>query len=266
MEKYLCKTIQSKCAIKLFYLTLLLTFITNLGAQAPDTSRINIELGLTGNIQTGNFERLQFINQLKASFKSKDRKWEFMTRHLYLFQKVFGNKSQDDYLTRNFMSYRLYESLDAFGAIFVEKYLIKRIDLHYQFGTGFRFSIIKSPRSFIQLGLMGSYSNKNYLTADFADFDNNGNSRIETFFISPVFNSRFIVVPKRVTLTFLAWYQQGIGISQNWRFNIETALLVPIHSGLSMKVSFNNFYENINLIGAKANDTFLTYGLSYQFR
>ena len=236
-----------------------------LSAQQADTSRVKVELGATGNVQTGNFERLQFINQLSASFDSKNRKWNLYTRHLYLYQKVFGNETQNDYLGRNFLTYRVDEKLDVFTAFFLEKYLIKRIDLHSQVGVGARYALVKKPRAFIQLGLMGSYSNKEYIGANFSEFDNGGDATIEGFFLSPVLNTKFVVVPKRIFFNLLCWYQQDVTESQNWRFNLESSLLVPVWKGLSLKTSFNNFYENINLVGAKANDTFLTYGLSYKF-
>lgn len=234
-------------------------------AQAPDTARIKIEIGLTGNIQTGNFERLQFINQLNASFDTKTRNWNIHTRHLYLYQSVFGNQSQDDYLTRNFLTYRINQQWDVFGAFFLEKYLIKRIDLHTQFGIGTRWAVIKKPRSLIQIGLMASYSNKVYVAANFEDFDNKGADTIEAFMISPILNSRLVLVPERLFFNLLFWYQQDVAEIQNWRFNLETALLMPVYKGLNLKVSFNNFYENINLVGVQANDTFLTYGVSYRF-
>jgi hypothetical protein len=237
----------------------------SLFSQRKDTSRVQIDLGLTGNVQTGNFERLQFINQLNVSLDAKDRKWNFTSRNLYLYQKVFGNKSQDDYLGRNFLTYRFDEKFDVFAAFFVEQYFIKRIDLHTQYGIGTRYAIIKNPRAFVQLGLMGSLSNKKYVGTNFADFDNNGEATIEGFFISPVLNFNFVLIPKRLYFNLLFWFQQDVSEGQNWRFNLETALLVPIYKGLSMKVSFNDFYENINLVGARANDTFLTYGLSYKF-
>ena len=231
-------------------------------AQPVDTARFTLDLGLTGNVQTGNFERLQFINQLRLSLHSRDRRWNFLSRHLYLYQRVFGNETQNDYLTHTFATRYLSPRLDVFGAIFLEKHLIKRIDLHTQFGAGVRYALVKSPRAFMQLGLMGSYSNKRYLGANFADFDNGGDPTIEAFFLSPVLNTRFVLAPRRVYFNLLCLYQQDVTVSQNWRFNLESALSMPVHGGLSLKISFNNFYENINLVGVRANDTFLTYGLN----
>ncbi|WP_422859665.1 DUF481 domain-containing protein [Flagellimonas sp. S174] len=255
------KTTTSKI---LFLLATLLITVSN-AQQVSDSTKLKIDLAATGNVQTGNFERLQFINQLNFSLDSKDSKWNLHSRHLYLYQKVFGNKSQDDYLTRNFLTYRINEKLDVFGGFFYEKFFIKRIDRNIQYGVGTRYAIIKKQRAFVQLGLMGSYANKKYVGANFQDFDNGGSDTIDGFFISPVLNSKFVIVPKRLIFNFLFWFQQDVGESENYRFNIETSLLAPVYKGLSLKVSFNDFYENINLVGAKANDTFLTYGLSYKF-
>ncbi|QLG44455.1 DUF481 domain-containing protein [Costertonia aggregata] len=235
------------------------------GQSVKDSTRTDLDFAATGNVQTGNFERLQFINQLDFSMDSKNRKWNFNSRHLYLFQKVFENKSQDDYLTRNFLTYRIDKKLDVFGGFFFEKFFIKRININIQYGLGTRYAAVKKSRAFVQFGLMGSYAKKKYMGSNFKDFDNGGGDTIDGFFISPVLSSKFVLVPKRLIFNFLFWFQQDITEPENYRFNLETSLLAPVYKGLSLKVGFNDFYENINLVGAKANDSFLTYGLNFKF-
>lgn len=251
---------------KISALCTLLILCFSLFCQTKDTTRISVDIGLTGNIQTGNFERLQFINQVNVVLNSKNQKWNFTSRNLYLYQTVFGNKSQDDYLGRHFAAYQINSKTDVFAAFFIEQYFIKRIDLHTQFGLGTRYTILQNNRAFVQLGLMGSYSDKKYVGANFTDFDNDGNSTIQGVFISPILNSKISIIPKRIYFDFLGWFQQDISETQNWRFNLESSLLIPLYKGLNMKFSFNNFYEHINIEGTKANDIFLTYGLNYKFR
>jgi len=59
------------------------------------------------------------------------------------------------------------------------------------------YTFIKKSRTLIQFGLMESYSEKTYA----------GNKRIENFFITPILDMRFILVPKRLTFKLLGWYQ-----------------------------------------------------------
>ena len=148
----------------------------------------------------------------------------------------------------------------------METYWIKRIERHFQYGLGTRYSLLKSSRIFLQLGLMGSFSNKQYAAANFEDFDNKGSSTIDAFFITPVLDVRVVLIPRRLILKTLVWYQQDVELRQNWRYVIDGALLLPIWKGLNMRFSVNNFYEHINLEGVKANDLFLTYGVNYKFR
>lgn len=256
MEKYLHKAV---CLI-----FLLLSLVKFTYAQKSDTSLIRLNVAVTGSYQEGNFQRLQLINRADFSVNNKNRKWEFLTRHLYLYQTVFGNKTQDDYLTRNFLTYRITSRWDVFGAFFTEKFLIKRIDLHTQYGVGTRLAVVKTPRAFIQLGLMGSYSDKRYAAPNFTDFDNEGSNTITAFFVTPVLNMRFVVIPKALIISFLGWYQQDIVITQNWRYVLDGALIAPVWKGVSLRVSVNNFYENINLVQVKPNDVFITYGLNIQ--
>ena len=88
---------------------------------------------------------------------------------------------------------------------------------------------------------MASYASKKYVGSNFQDFDNGDSDTIDSFFISPVLNSKFVIIPNRLIFNFLFWFQQDVSESENV------------------------FYVNIYLCGAKSNDTFLTYGLSYKF-
>ena len=248
-----------------FFLLLLLGFAFSINAQ-QDTSRTNVSLGLTGSYQSGNFQRVQFINSLDISLNSQNQQWNFLTRHLYLYQTVFGNPTQNDYLGRNFLTYRLNDKADVFGAVFIERYFIKKIDWHTQFGVGTRYKLVHTPRVFLQIGLMGSYSDKQYNGVDFENFDNENSNTITAFFITPVLNTQLVIIPKRLIIKGLGWFQQSVVESQNWRYVIEGQVLMPLRKDLNIKVSVNNFYENINLTGVKANDLFITYGISYQFK
>ena len=105
---------------KLFLILAILSISIGKAQDQKKSTKLKIDLASTGNVQTGNFERLQFVNQLDFSIDSRDSKWNFHSKHLYLYQKVFGNKSQDDYLARNFLTYRLSKKLDVFGGFFYE--------------------------------------------------------------------------------------------------------------------------------------------------
>jgi hypothetical protein len=235
-------------------------------SQSIDSSQWRIDLALTGSYQSGNFDRLQLLNRADIQWKSKNTRWEISSNHLYIFQKVRGIDIQNDYLTRNFLTYYLNPKWDVFGAYFNEKFLIKRIKSNPQLGFGTRYAFAKNQNVFFQLGLMFSYAEKTYSSNQFIDFSNGGSSVIDGYFITPVVKTRVNIIPKRLMLQTLFWYQRDINNSQNVRSMLDAALIAPIWQNLNIRVSINHYYENINVEFAEDSDLFLTYGISYQFQ
>jgi len=246
-------------------LIVILIWLIPFGLQAQDSSHVSINLGLSGSYQRGNFQRLQLINRVEGTLRTPSQKWELETRHLYLYQTVFGSRTQNDYLGRTFLTRELTDRLNVFTAFFYESYFIKRIQANIHAGLGVRYSIFRSEREFLELGLMGGYGRKAFKGNTFTDFDNGGSAIIQGPLLTPVWNSRFVLIRHRVILNLLAWMQQDLGLRQNWRTVIDGNLLFPITKGLSINLTVNYFYENLNLEGVQPSDLFFTYGIRYRF-
>jgi len=245
-------------------LSIFLLIGINSFSQLNDSTRYFLNVASTGSYQVGNFDRFQSINKLEFQVQSNNLLWEFSTDNLYMYQTVFGNKTQDDILSRNFITRRLTDRFNLFTAFFYEKQWIKRVEQNAQIGLGARYILVKNRKGFLTVGVMGSYFDKRYAGTIFNDFDNQGSASLDGFYITSVIKTQYQIVPKRLIGQLNAWAQLDPSEQKNWRYVVNASLIAPIYKGFSMKLNVMNFYENINLTGVEPNDWMITYGVNFK--
>lgn len=233
------------------------------GQDATDSLKLFISIASEGNVQRGNFEFFQTSNRFSLIHHTSDQRWEFNTRNLFLYANDSDGKSQNELTSRNLILYKLSPKWAVFGIAYIAKQFTKKITIHDQFGGGIRTEVMRTDASFLQLGFMGTFTRKTYFNSTFLNFDNNGSPTLKGFFLTPSINGHLTLIPDRLSLNALLWYQLDVTESKNRRFDVEASLFFSLTRNLQLSASIHNFYENIVLSDRKKNDLSLTYGITY---
>ncbi|MDG1730123.1 MAG: DUF481 domain-containing protein [Algibacter sp.] len=249
----------------LFYL---LFFPIFLSAQIneSDTLRVKASLSLTGFYQSGNVETLIFRAKSDLSFKPwKD--WVFKNQNSYVFQEFGKAKADEDILSLNFLYLNPERKIYPFVLGFVSTNFRREIDLRYLLGAGATFQILSKKNNWLKFSVSSEYEQTDFSETTFNYSEYNGNQSINTLRGTIWVNGKYHVFKEKVILNHEIYFQPSLEQSNNFRWQADLGLELPIWKYLNFKINYRHTYESIVIENQKQEDKFLTFGFtlkSYQ--
>lgn len=241
----------------------LLLFPIFLSAQIneSDTLKVKGSLSITGFYQGGNVDT--FIFRAKTDFSFKPwKKWVFKNQNSYIFQEFDKEKADEDILSLNFLYLNPERKIYPFVLGFVSTNFRREIDLRYLVGAGATFQIINKEKHWLKVSLSSEYENTHFNLTNFNYVEYNGQETLETWRGTIWVNGKYHVFKNKIILSHESYYQPSLEDNNNYRWQIDLGLELPVWKYLSFKVNFRRTFENIVVVNQDQEDRFLTLGFT----
>lgn len=226
-----------------------------------DTLNVKASLSLTGFYQEGNVETLIFRGRSDISVRPW-KKWVFKTTNSYVYQEFGKVKADEDILSLNFLYFNPDRRIYPLLLGFISTNFRREIDIRYLIGAGATFQLIERGSSWLKLSLTGEYEETDFKRADFNRMKFNGDRSIQTLRSTIWINGRYTLLAKRVILTHESYFQPSLKNSENYRWQVDVGIELPVWKILNFKINYLNTFESIVILNQKQEDRFLTFGLT----
>ncbi|GAB4331908.1 MAG: hypothetical protein OHK0038_07110 [Flammeovirgaceae bacterium] len=248
-----------------FIIYLFLNHFTFAQINEGDTLLLQAKLSFTGNWQTGNVELFVLRSKIDISF-APSKNIVFKTQNAYFYQEFYKKKADEDIFSRNFIYFKPQNRVYPFLIGFVSKNYRRKIDSRYFYGAGATFQIIKKSNHILKFALSGVYEQTDFSKNDFNEEQYDGKFQINTWRATSWIFGKHYFLKKKVILHYEAYIQPSIENKNNFRWQTEAGLDIPLWKGLNFTSNYIYTYEKIIIQNLKNKDSIMTFGLSYQFK
>ncbi|PKG43969.1 DUF481 domain-containing protein [Psychroflexus sp. MES1-P1E] len=245
------------------FLYFLLFFSPLLSAQIneSDTLSIKANLSLTGFYQGGNVETIIFRAKSDFSFKPL-KNLVFKTQNSYVYQEFGKEKADEDILSVNFLYLNPDRKVYPLLLGFISTNFRREIDLRSLVGAGVTYQIVNKKSHWLKLSLSSEYEQTAFGETNFNRSDYDGSESINTFRGTVWVNGKYNLFKKKVILKHELYFQPSLEQSNNFRWQADLALELPLWKFLNFKINYIHTFESIVIENQSQEDRFLTFGFT----
>lgn len=240
---------------------LFVSIVMNAQINESDTLNLKADLSLTGFWQSGNVETLIFRAKSSVSFKPW-KKAVFKTQNSYVYQEFGKTKADEDILSLNFLYFNPKKKLYPLLLGFISTNFRREIKLRYLFGGGVSYNLIRKKENWLKLSLTSEYERTNFNNFNFNYSEYDGSKSINTFRTTIWTKGRYTLFKKKLIFTHENYFQPSLEKNNNYRWQADFGLELPVWSFLNFKVNYLHTYESIVIENQKQEDKFLTFGIT----
>lgn len=246
----------------LFYILLFPIILSaQINESNIDSLKIKADLSLTGFWQSGNVETLIFRAKSNLSFIPW-KKWVFKTQNSYVYQAFDKDKADEDILSLNFLYINPERKIYPFALGFISTNFRREIDIRSLFGAGVTFQILNKKKDWLKASISSEYEQTRFEQSNFNITDYNGNNSINTLRGTIWLNGKYHVFKDKLIITHESYYQPSLEDSDNYRWQADIGIELPVWKYLNFKINYLRTFESIVIQNQKREDQFLTFGLT----
>ena len=244
----------------IFYF-LLFPIIVSAQLNESDSLKVKASLSLTGFYQGGNVETVIFRTKTDFSVKLW-KNWVFKNQNSYIYQEFGKVKADEDILSLNFLYLNPDRKIYPFVLGFISTNYRRDIDLRYLVGAGATFQIFNKDNNWLKVSLSSEYENTDFKSFNFNFPEYDGVQSINTIRGTIWVNGKYQLFKNKLILTHESYYQPSLEDSNNYRWQADVALELPIWEFLNFKINYRHFHERIVIESQEKEDRFLTLGFT----
>jgi hypothetical protein len=226
-----------------------------------DTLRVKASLSITGFYQGGNVETLIFRAKTDLSFKPA-KNLVFKNQNSYVYQAFDKKKADEDILSLNFLYLHPERKIYPFVLGFVSTNFRREIDLRYLFGGGVTYQILNKKKYWLKSSISSEYEHTYFSKTNFNYSEYNGIHSINTFRATIWINGKYHLFQNKIILNHESYFQPSLEEGNNFRWQADVGLELPIWKFLSLKINYRHTFESIVIENQNQEDRFLTFGLT----
>ena len=138
----------------------------------------------------------------------------------------------------------------------------REIDLRYLLGTGVTFQIFNKEEYWLKLSVSSEFERTDFGKNEFNFTDYDGINTINTFRGTVWVNGRYQLFKNKLIFSHESYFQPSLEESNNFRWQADLALELPISKYLNVKANYLHTYESIIIKNQKQRDRLLTFGIT----
>jgi hypothetical protein len=246
----------------LFYLLLFPCFVAA-QMNESDTISLKANLSLTGFYQGGNVET--FIFRAKSDFSFRPlKKWVFKTKNSYVYQEFGKEKADEDILSLNFLYLNPERKFYPLVLGFFSTNFRRSIELRSLLGGGVTYQLFEKEKNWLKASVSSEYEQTRFGETTFNITDYNGEDKINTMRATIWVNGNYHLFKKKLILTHEFYYQPSLEESNNYRWQADLGIELPIWKFLNFKINYMHTFESIVIASQEREDKLLTFGFTFK--
>ena len=242
-------------------LFLIIPCFLNCQTNESDTLNFKADLSFTGFWQDGNVETLILRAKSEVSFKPL-KKWVFKTRNSYVYQEFGKEKADADFLSLNFIYFNPKRKIYPLALGFMSTNFRREIEFRSLVGAGVSFQAYSKKKDWLKMSLTSEYEQTRFNETDFNKDYYDGKSILDTFRATLWVNGKYYLFKDKVILTHESYVQPSLERGDNYRWQADLGVELPVWSFLNFKVNYLHTFESLVISGQNQEDTFLTFGFT----
>ncbi|MFC4632291.1 DUF481 domain-containing protein [Dokdonia ponticola] len=246
---------------KILYILLFFPLFLSAQINESDTLTIKASLAVTGLYQGGNVETFIFRAKTDVSFKP----WKngvFKNQNSYVYQEFGKEKADEDILSLNFLYLNPDRKIYPFVLGFISTNFRREIDIRTLVGGGVTFQLFEKEKDWLKFSLSSEYEQTRFNETNFNVMNYNGDASIKTFRGTLWLNGSYHMFKNKLIVTHESYFQPSLEQSDNYRWQADISLELPIWKFLNFKMNYRHTFESIVIENQKEEDRFLTFGFT----
>lgn len=225
-----------------------------------DTMKFNMLLSVNGNLTFGNVERILIFTTAEGILSSANRNWVFKTQNNYKYGTVKSNRTENDFVLADYIYHQPFKKAYPFVMTSYENNVIKKIRHRVGSGVGVTVVPIKKKASLLKLSVTAFFDRTIYDTKPMDGAHTR--SRVINTMRPAVRIFGWHQVKEKATFFYELIDQMSVSKVGSHRligasgFNYRCSEIVDLISRV------NYTHEDLTAEGVKADDWFLTFGIS----
>ena len=246
--------------MKFFYLWFLISPVFLFSQiNESDTLKLKADLSLTGFYQGGNVNTFIFRAKSDLSYRPLE-KWIFKTQNSYVYQEFDKKKADTDVLSLNFLYFNPQKKVYPLLLAIASSNFRRKIDVRSLLGAGVTFQVLDKDENWLKLSVSSEYEQTQFDKTNFNRSLYDGNENIKTFRGTLWANGKYKLFEKKVVLNHEFYVQPSLEEDDNYRWQADMGLELPVWDFLSFKVNYKYTFESIVIQGQDQEDSILTFG------
>ena len=245
----------------LIYFIVLLPLSLSAQINESDTLKTKASLSLTGFYQEGNVETKIFRAQSEFSFHPWGKS-VFKTSNAYVYQEFGKQKADEDVLSLNFLYLNPERKIHPFLLVFASTNFRRKIDLRFLTGGGVTFQMLEKTKQWLKLSVSGEYEQTDFATNNFNRSQYDGRREINTIRGTIWISGRYHLFDDGIILSHESYYQPSLEESNNYRWQADLGLELPILEFLNFEINYQQTFESVVIENQKQQDRVLTFGFT----
>lgn len=244
-----------------FFLALLFSSHIHTQNNKKDSLNVKASLGITGIYQSGNVKTFIF----NAKGEVKLWLWEkvhFSTTNSYVYQEFGGVKADEDVLSLNFVNFNEKAKFHPFVLGFFSTNYRRRIDYRYLVGGGITYNLLQKKKQTLKFSISGEYEHTDFNQFNFNNVNYQGAEVINTFRSTLWIKGKYTMFKNKMILSHESYLQPSLEDSDNYRWQANLALELPVWKFLNFKINYLYTFESIVISNQLQEDKFLTMGFT----
>lgn len=226
-----------------------------------DTLNLKANLSLTGFYQDGNVQTFIFRAKSDISFKPF-KNWVFKTQNSYVYQEFGKQKADEDILSLNFLYLNPDRKVYPLILGFVSTNFRREIDVRSLLGAGVTYQMINKKNNWLKFSFSSEYEQTNFKKMTFNKEAYNGSESINTLRGTIWMNGKYQLFKNKLILNHEIYFQPSLQESNNFRWQADLGLELPIVKYINFKINYLKTYESIVIQNQKQEDSMLTFGFT----
>ncbi|MBC8753808.1 DUF481 domain-containing protein [Kordia sp. YSTF-M3] len=246
---------------KFLYCFLISPFFLSAQINESDTLSLKADLSITGFWQSGNVETLILRTKSNVSFKPW-KNWVFKTTNSYIYQAFDKDKADEDFLSLNFLYLNPDRKFYPLVLGFASTNFRRKIDVRYLVGAGVTYQVLNKNDNWLKLSVTSEYEYTNFSETNFNRSEFNGSETINTLRATVWLNGKYSLFKNKLILSHESYFQPSLEQSNNFRWQADVNVELPIWKFLNFKINYRRTFESIVIAGQEEQDQFLTFGVT----
>ena len=226
-----------------------------------DTLKVKANLSITGFWQAGNVETRIFRAKSEVSYKPF-KKWTFKTTNSYVYQAFDNKKADEDILSLNFLYFNSERRIYPLILGFVSTNFRREIASRQLVGAGFNFQLLQHKNYWLKLALTSEHEHTSFNKSRFNLSAYDGQQAMNTFRATLWVNGKYHLFQNKVVLSHESYIQPSLEQGDNYRWQADLGLELPIWKFLNFKINYVHTFESIVVAGQQQQDQMLTFGFT----